>query len=80
MRHIIKLSPGKSIEENNMLMQYELIGVVIQKTLQKIMEKMSKDIELNHNDKITIYELSFTFFTVISQANNFVFSDKNVVL
>lgn len=44
------------------------------------MEKMSKDIELNHNDKITIYELSFTFFTVISQANNFVFSDKNVVL
>ena len=65
MRHIIKLSPNKEHEEPSMLMHYELIGIVIQKTLTKIMDKMSKDIELNYNDKITIYELSLTFFTII---------------
>ena len=52
-------------EVQDTLMHYELIGLVIQKTLQKIVDKMSKDIKLDHGDKVTIYELSLTFFTVI---------------
>ena len=65
MRQIIKLQPKMDCEVQDTLMHYELIGLVIQKTLQKIVDKMSKDIKLDHGDKVTIYELSLTFFTVI---------------
>ena len=48
-----------------MLMHYELIAMVIQRTLSKIMDKMKKDIQLTEGDQITIYEISLTFHIVI---------------
>jgi len=39
---------------------------------------MKKDIQLTDGDQVTIYELSFTMYVCINQANNFVFSDLNV--
>jgi hypothetical protein len=40
---------------------------------------MRKDIELNNGDQVSIYEISLTFFTILQQANNFVFSDFNLL-
>jgi len=65
MRYIIKLPLDKDSEKTDMLMHYELISIVIQKCLAKIIDKMNKDIELNNGDKITNYELCLTLFTVI---------------
>lgn len=42
------------------------------------MDKIQKDIELTDNDQITIYELSYTFYIVINQANNFNFSTTSL--
>lgn len=39
---------------------------------------MNKDIELTNGDVVTNYELCLTFFTVIQQTNNYVFSDLNL--
>lgn len=65
MRHILVLSREKDVETNDMLMHYQIIAVVIQKVLQKIIVKMDKNITLNDGDQVTIYELSLTFFTLI---------------
>jgi hypothetical protein len=65
MRNIIKLPIDKDLEKTDMLMHYELISIVIQKCLAKIIDKMNKDIELTDGDTITNYELSLTLFTVI---------------
>ena len=62
-----------------MLMHYELISVVIQKCLGKIVDKMKKDIQLTDGDQVTIYEISLTFFTIVMQTNNFVFSDFDLI-
>lgn len=62
-----------------MLMHYELISVVIQKCLGKIVDKMKKDIQLTDGDQVTIYEISLTFFTIVMQTNNFVFSDLDLI-
>ena len=40
---------------------------------------MEKDIQLTDRDQVTIYEMSLTFFVIIQQANNFVFSLLNIV-
>ena len=79
MRSIIRIPLDKDYETTDMLMHYELIAIVIQKTLGKIFDKMSKDIQLTDGDKVTIYEVSLTFYTIISQCNNFVFSEMDIV-
>ena len=48
-----------------MIVHYELVAIVIQKTLSKIVNKMRKDIELNNGDQVSIYEISLTFFTIL---------------
>ena len=65
VRHVIKLPFERDSEDNRMLMHYELIAMVIQRTLSKIMDKMKKDIQLTEGDQITIYEISLTFHIVI---------------
>jgi hypothetical protein len=37
------------------------------------------DIELTQGDVVSQYEISLTFFTVVSQINNFNFSDSNLI-
>lgn len=66
MRHVIKMELAMDREQNEKLMQYELVAIVIQKCLAKVVEKMKKDIQLTQGDKITIYELSLTFYVVIN--------------
>jgi len=44
MRHVINMELAMDREKNENLMQYELVAVVIQKCLFKIVEKMKKDI------------------------------------
>jgi hypothetical protein len=46
MRQIIKLPLNKGVESTEMLMHYELVSAVCQKTLGKIIDKINKDIEL----------------------------------
>lgn len=58
------LNNDKEVTEH--LMQYQLIAVVIQKALFKIVEKMKKGIELTDGDQVTIYEISLTFYVVIN--------------
>jgi hypothetical protein len=65
MRSVIKLPLDKDRETTDMIMHYELIAIVISKTLSKIVDKMKKDIELNDGDQVSIYEISLTFFTVL---------------
>ena len=60
-------------------MHYELLAIVIQKCLKKIIDKMKKDIELRDGDTITAFEISLTFFVVVRQTNNFNFSDFDIV-
>ena len=62
-----------------MIMHYELLAIVIQKCLKKIIDKMKKDIELRDGDTITAFEISLTFFVVVRQTNNFNFSDLDIV-
>ena len=62
-----------------MLMHYELIAMVIQKALSKIVDKMKKDISLTDGDQVSIYEISLTLFTVVAQCNNFVFSRQDLL-
>ena len=62
-----------------MIMHYELLAIVIQKCLKKIIDKMKKDIELRAGDTITAFEISLTFFVVVRQTNNFNFSDLDIV-
>ena len=50
MRSVIKLPLDKDQETTDMIMHYELIAIVTQKTLSKIVDKMKKDIELNEGD------------------------------
>lgn len=61
----MKLGINKDIEQTSMLMHYEMISIVIQKCLGKIIDKMNKDIELTNGDTVTNYELSLTLFTIV---------------
>jgi hypothetical protein len=56
-----------------------MTAVVIQKILSKIIDKMMKDIHLNDNDFVTVYELSYIMNLIINQANNFSFSSLDLV-
>lgn len=79
MRSIVKLPREKETETMDMLMHYEFIAIVIQKVLSKIVDKMKKDIQLTQGDQVTIYEISLTFYTLVMQTNNFVFSTLDLL-
>ena len=79
MRNIIKLPSGKNSESTDMLMHYELLSIVIEKSLLFIYTKLQKDLQLTDGDKVSIYEISLLFFIVASQSNNFVFSNLDIV-
>jgi hypothetical protein len=66
MRSVLKIPLEEDRESMDMLMHYELVSVVITKTLDKIVNKMKKDIELTNGDVVTIYEASLTLFTFIN--------------
>ena len=65
MRHVIKMPHCQGVETKDMIMHYHMVSVVIQKTLRKIYNKMQNDFPLSNGDKITNYELSLTFFTLV---------------
>ena len=48
-----------------MILHYNLVAIVIQKTLSKIVEKMKKDIQQTSGDQIAIYEASYTLATIL---------------
>ena len=48
-----------------MLIIYDLMAIVIKKTLAKIVLKISKDYQLTNGDLITIYEISSSLFTIV---------------
>lgn len=79
MRSVIKLPHCKGVGYSGFLMHYKLIAIVIQKTLKKIIDKMNKDIELNHGDQVANYEISLTFFQIVQSANNFIFSTEDIL-
>lgn len=79
MRSIIKLPLDQHSESSDMIMHYNLVSIVIQKTLSKIVDKMKKDIQQTSGDKIAIYEISYTLATILQQCNNFEFSKFDVV-
>ena len=79
MRNCIEIQLDQPHEDLESLTNYEVISVVIQKALSKIVDKMKKDIELTAGDKITIYEISLTYYVIINQAKNFKFSELNII-
>ena len=40
---------------------------------------MRKDIQLTAGDAVSIYETSYMFFTAITQANSFIFSETDLI-
>lgn len=79
MRHIILMPYDKSKEETHKIMYYNLISIVIQKLLKKIVTKLKSEIQLTDGDKVTNYEVSYIFFMLIQQTNYFVFSNLDIV-
>ena len=79
MRNAIKLNYSQVCEENDKIMHYELLAIVIQKCLKKIIDKMKKDIQLLDGDTVTAFEITLTFFVLVRQANNFNFSNLDIV-
>ena len=65
MRNIIKLPLDQHTEGSDMILHYNLVAIVIQKTLSKIVEKMKKDIQQTSGDQIAIYEASYTLATIL---------------
>lgn len=65
MRHIILMPYDKSKEETHKIMYYNLISIVIQKLLKKIVTKLKSEIQLTDGDKVTNYEVSYIFFMLI---------------
>ena len=57
---------------------YETVSTVLSKALSKIVNKMKNDILLTEFDVITSYEISLTFFTIVNQSNNFIFSTNDI--
>ena len=79
MRNIIKLPIEKDRENTDMIVHYELMAMSLQKVLAKIVEKIKKDIQQTDGDKVSIYEISLTLFTIINQTSYFVFSELDLV-
>lgn len=65
MRHVIQIPIDKDIEKHDMLFHYDLLAIVINRVLGKIMDKIKKDIQMTNADKFTNYELSYTLFMVV---------------
>ena len=74
MRSVLKIPIDGDIEKDEKLVHYEIMAMVIQKCLSKIVNKMNKGQELTNGDIVSNYEISLTLFTVLQQTNNFVFS------
>lgn len=86
MRHVIKLPTNKEQEDLNLnenskkyketdsVIIYQILSIVVQKILSKIIQKTKSDISLSGNEQLTVYELSYTFYLLVSQTNNFRFS------
>ena len=79
MRHVIKLAHCKGVENFDMMQHYKMIAMVIEKSLVKIIHKLNNDILLTDGDQVTNYEVSLTFFTIVQQSNNFIFSSYDIV-
>lgn len=79
MRSVIKLPISKDKADNDIMLHYDFMAIVIQKVLFKIMDKMKKDIQFTHSDTISIYEISLTLFAMIQQTNYFVFSNLDII-
>ena len=62
-----------------MLMHYEWTSIVLQRSLQRIIDKMKKDISLLSGDQVCTYEVAITLFMIAKQTNYFVFSDLDLV-
>lgn len=65
MRSIIKIPIDSSVEKEKKLVHYEIMAMVIQKCLAKIIDKMNKGMELTDGDNVSNYEISLTLFTVL---------------
>ena len=68
MRSVIKIPLKKEREDQGVLVLYDLMAIVIRKTLAKIVLKISKDAQLTRGDLVTIYEISMSLFTIIQQS------------
>ena len=81
MRHVIKLpnSVDEEATDPRRLLHYQLLGIVLQKTLGNILTKMNKDIQLTPGDQIAQFEICLVFFIIINQSKNFSFSKHNLV-
>jgi hypothetical protein len=65
MRSVIKIPIDGDIEKDEKLVHYEIMAMVIQKCLSKIVNKMNKGSELTNGDIVSNYEISLTLFTVL---------------
>lgn len=74
----MKLDYTQVSDRSENLNVYEIVSTVISKALSKIVNKMKNDVLLTNYDVITSYEISLTFFTIVSQSNNFVFSTSDL--
>ena len=79
MRYIIQLPVRKECEDLEKIMHYQLVAKVIEKSMTKIVYKMNNLIELTDGDKIAIYEISISLFTIIQQASNFKLTEYSLV-
>jgi hypothetical protein len=73
MRSIIKLEIDQPEEKLSMLTHYELVAIVIQITLGRLIDKMKKDVTLTDGDRVTAYEVALTLLTIVQQCNYFRF-------
>ena len=73
MQHVIRIPIDNNQVETGMILHYTWISKVIQKALNKIVDKMKKDIQLTAGDNISFYEITKTFCMIVQQTNNFVF-------
>ena len=79
MRFIIQMPVRNEHEDEKKIMHYQLVAKVIEKSMTKIVYKMNNLIELTDGDKIAIYEISISLFTIIQQSSNFEHSDLSLL-
>ena len=59
------MSPLDLYVNIEMSYHYQIVSIIIQKSLQKIFDKIKNDIELSDSDRITHYEISITMFMIL---------------
>jgi hypothetical protein len=79
VRHLIQIPFQKEREDFDILTVYEIICKVIHKMLVRMMIKIQNNQNINHKDMISNYEISLTLFTIVQNANFFVFSELDLV-